>query len=211
MENHQKLLGIRRDAIANAIHHTIDTFFNSDESFRRKNSSCLYYAHLGSEVCTRIYSEINRDQSIYYSVQGGSISIRSTSDTNDTSQGVNFGGKGESDKPSFEEGRFHCWIVGLCKNGQLITPNANEFIDFTSKYYHCHALNQGHEWTRRDIDDYLWVDNQCDLRSKYGISVKADEEIRKKSQQKWEQFDSSQAMLECAVRTYLSLYSKRMG
>jgi pantothenate kinase len=42
MENHQKLLGIRRDAIANAIHHTIDTFFNSDESFRRKNSSCLY-------------------------------------------------------------------------------------------------------------------------------------------------------------------------
>jgi len=42
MENHQKLLGIRRDAIANAIHHTIDTFFNSDESFRRKKIALAY-------------------------------------------------------------------------------------------------------------------------------------------------------------------------
>lgn len=201
MENHQKLSQIRRDAIANAVDQTIDTF--SDKLPPKANSLCLYYANLGMEVCTVVYREVTQDKTSYYSLHGGSIRIRATSDPNDTSKAVSFGAKNKLDKPSFENGRFHCWIVGLCKDNQLIIPN--EFIDFTSRHYKSNALEQHHEWEREDIGDYLWLDNQGDLEEKYGVSVMVDETIQQKAREQWLKTEFKDDMLRYANKTYLSM------
>jgi hypothetical protein len=197
MENYQKLSQIRRDAIANAVHKTIDNF--SDKLPPKTNGLCLYYANLGVEVCTFIYQKVTQDKTLYYSIFGGSISIRATCDPNDKSKAVNFG----FDKPSFENGRFHCWIVGLCKENQLIVPN--QFIDFTSRHYKSNALEQHHQWEREDIADYLWLDNQAYLDEKYGISVMPDEIIRKKAREEWLRIGFRGDMLRYAIETYSSI------
>ncbi|MDB9341706.1 MULTISPECIES: hypothetical protein [Cyanophyceae] len=201
MENYQKLSQIRRYAIANAVHQTVDTF--SDKLPPKTNSLCLYYANLGMEVCTVVYQKVTQDETHYYSLVGGSICIRATSDCNDTSKAVSFGAMNEFDKPSFENGRFHCWIVGLCKDNQLIIPN--EFIDFTSRSYKFNALEQHHLWEREDIGDYLWLDNQGDLEEQYGISVMVDENIRLQAREHCLNIEFKDDMLKYAIKTYLSI------
>lgn len=201
MENYPKLSQIRKDAISNAVHRTIETF--SDKLPPKANGLCLYYANLGMDVCTWIYWQVTGHKTLHYSLQGGSICIRATSDPKDTSKAVSFGAKNEFDQPSFEHGRFHCWIVGLCKENKLIIPN--EFIDFTSRHYKSNALEQHHEWEREDIGDYLWLDNQGDLQEKYGISVMPDEIIRQKATETWLNTEFKGDMVRYAVDTYLSI------
>ncbi|MEH2248297.1 hypothetical protein [Nostoc sp.] len=109
MVNELKLSNNRRDAIATSIHQTVQAF--SDKLPCQVNGRCLYYAGLGMDVCTFVYQKVSDDETLYYSVQGGTISVRVASDPKDASRGINFG----AIDPSFQTGSYHCWIVGLCR------------------------------------------------------------------------------------------------
>lgn len=195
MGNDLKLSNNRRDAIATSIHQTVQAFF--DRLRYKVNGLCLYYAGLGMDVCTFVYQKVSKDETLYYSLQGGSISVRVASDPVDVSRGVNFG----AINPSFKIGSYHCWIVGLCRERQVINPF--EFIDFTSKYYKTNSLEQGHNWEKTDIDDYLWLDQ--DEMEKYGVSVNIDENITQQAMEAWSNISFKDAMFCQAIQNYKSI------
>ncbi|MEH2396890.1 hypothetical protein [Nostoc sp.] len=195
MGNVLKLSNNRRDAIATSIHQTVQAF--SDRLHYNVNGLCLYYAGLGMDVCTFVYQKVSKDETLYYSLQGGSISVRVASDPEDVSRGVNFG----VINPSFKTGSYHCWIVGLCRVRQVIKPF--EFIDFTSKHYKSNSLEQGHNWERTDIDDYLWLDQ--DEMEKYGVSVNFDKNITQQAMEAWSNTSFKGAMLCQAIQNYKSI------
>ncbi|MBN3950347.1 MAG: hypothetical protein HWQ38_29295 [Nostoc sp. NMS7] len=195
MGNELKLSNNRRDAIATSIHQTVQAF--SDRLPGKVNGLCLYYAGLGMDVCTVVYQKVSKDETLYYSLQGGSISVRVASDSEDVSKGVNFG----AINPSFKTGSYHCWIVGLCKESQVITPF--EFIDFTSKHYKSNSLEQGHSWGRTDIGDYLWLDQ--DHMEKYGVSFDCDKNITQQAIKAWSDISFKDAMLCQAIQNYKSI------
>ncbi|MDF2387631.1 hypothetical protein JMG10_39670 [Nostoc ellipsosporum NOK] len=197
MANYPKLPQRVRDAIDSAVHQTIETFGNKLPP--KANGLCLYYACLGALICTGVYQQATKDPTVYYDIEAGSISIRATSDSKDTSKAVNFG----VNKPCLENGNFHCWIVGLYREKQLIIPN--EFIDFTSRFYKSIALELGDQWERNDISNYLWIDNQYDLKELYGISFEPDPGITKNAWKKWDELEFSREMQEHALEIYLQI------
>jgi hypothetical protein len=196
--NYTRLSKKRKDAIAAALHKTIESYsarISPDQECTHR--LCLYYANLGAELLTMISRQVNKDETISYQAMGGSFSLRISKNQQDNSKGINFG----AEYPNFETGHFHLWIVGLVKNNQVIQPY--EFIDFTSKFYSLNALEQGYQWERNDIFDYLWLD-ESQLES-YGVFIVANSFIIEKANSAWVNLDFSGEMLKLAFENYINI------
>ena len=195
----------RRKLISQAVHETIIHFENQLPP--EEESRCFYYAGLTAELCnyvlrTCLAQDGYSDSNLYsYLMKCGSISIRTTSDPNDNSQGINFGALGNTTKL----GEFHCWVVGVYKRYdqiyQIIQPS--EFIDLTSRFYSINAQKQDWTWQRDDIDDYVWLqENQL---GEFGISPCVDEQASIKFSNWWFDFDKDNDFFNDAEIRYVKL------
>lgn len=205
MSNLYKLCKFRKDSIAKALHQTIENYFSEEELAHQIHLDisklCFLYANLGADVCTHIYRQVSQKQDLYYSSVGGSLSLRISPDSSKTDKAVNFG----ANNLSLETGNFHLWVVGLCKDGQLLSNSDFEFIDFTAKYYKKNALEQWDIWERDDISDYLWIDAQ--EMKKYGVSVAQNDSISQQGNQQWLDFPQRKKFLLETIKTYLEIIS----
>jgi|NOAtaT_7_FD_contig_81_1083870_length_3017_multi_2_in_0_out_0_3 hypothetical protein len=194
--NYIRLSKHRKDAIATALHKTIESYSAKISPYQEQTHLlCLYYAMLGEKLLTIISRQVNNDKTISYQAMGGTFSLRISKNQQDNSRGINFG----AEYPNFESGKFHLWIVGLVKNNQVIHPY--EFIDFTSKYYSKNALEQhGYIWERDDIFDYLWLDET--QVEDYGIRFIDYEFITNKAILAWSNIEFREEMFQQAVKNY---------
>ena len=194
--NYTRLSKNHKDAIAAALHKTIDSYSARISPYlEQTHLLCLYYAMLGEKLLTIISRQVNNDKTISYQVMGGTFSLRISKNQQDNIQGINFG----AERPNFESGKFHLWIIGLVKNNQVLYPY--EFIDFTSKYYPKNALEQhGYIWERDDIFDYLWLDGT--QLGDYGIRFIDDELITNKAVVAWLNIEFRDEMYEQALKNY---------
>jgi hypothetical protein len=194
----------RRKIISQAVHETITHFGNE---LLPEEALCFYYAGLTAALCNHVLQTFlaqagHPDSTLYhYCMECGNISIRTTSDPNDHSQAVNFGGYGNTAK----QGKFHCWVVGVYKRYgqtfQIIGPS--EFIDLTSRFYPINAQKQGWTWRRDDIHDYVWL--QEDQLEEFGISPYCEEKVSIEFNNYWCDFDKDYKFLDYSIRRYVKL------
>ena len=195
-----------RKLISQAVHETI-IHFQDKYKLPSEEVRCFYYAGLTTQLCnyvlrTCLAQDKNPDYSLYsYCMECGSISIRTTSDPNDNSQGINFGAFGNTT----QQGEFHCWVVGVYKLYNQIYKRIepSEFIDLTSRFYSINAQKQDGTWQRDDIHDYVWLpENELD---ELGISPWIDEKASIEFSNSWLYFDEYEKFFNYSKDRYFEL------